>query len=1022
MRTTPLLTGVLLIFCTYSPLFSQTSVNESDLTSLYNKAHDLFHKQKYAAAQSKFIDYVSVGNNDLLVSESRFYASICAGELMLNNTEQKALIFREDEINTRQANSRFKLGEYYFRSKNYKNALLEFVEIEPLVSLDPFENEAYFFMTGYCQFVEGNLKEARAYFDEIKDYQNEYYHLANYFAAYVSFENGEYDKALKGFMRIHKNEKFNDFVPIYIAEVYAYNKQYDKVISYGDSILQNKELQKKHVVELLLAQAYFKSDDYTKSKRYYKSYADLRKLGIEDSYQYGFACYLTEEYETATKQFEGFVIEEDSLGQNVSYLLADCYLKTKKPNEARNSFLFASNLSFDKAIQEDASYNYAKLSHELKYNKAAMNAFDNFIRTYPKSRYANEAKVNYVRLLLGSNNHLLALEKIEEIPDPSKKIDEGYQRLAFNVGLEYLDINNYSKAREYLNKSLKRSVIGDYKALAHFWIGESLYKEDRYDEALKSYKNFLFVPESKQSALIAIAHYNIAYCQIKQEAYKDALFNLDTYFKLDNDIFTKQFDSDAHLRTADCFFELKVYDKAIENYNNAIAKDYSEQDYAMYQIGIIKGLQGNQIEKIDWLEKMVKLYPRSSYADEALFEKANEKFILGYKEQALREFEYLNQDFPNNQNQKRAQQKIGLIYYQLDQPEKAINIFKAIVEEFPSTRESKESLRALKDIYTDWGKVDDYFVWLESLGGKYNIRETEKDSATFESALSFLKKADCQNGIPALENYLSKFNQGIYSIDALYYLADCQYQMDNFNGSLAAFDKLIERAPNKYSNNAIEKAAALAYERDSFKRAIPYLELRAQLVNNNTELMQVYEALAKCYLETNECGQAEKYLTKIKGFDNVEKSVIQNADYTLARCAMAKGNNQKAISVFSAIASENENRLGAECQYLVAYLYYTKEEYDSATTAVITVKNDFPSHDYFLAKSFILLADIYTKKEDYLNAKGILNTIIENYEGEDLVTLAQTKLENVALLEEEKTLKLQEIKKTQEDTIQYNEK
>ena len=188
MRTTPLLTGVLLIFCTYSPLFSQTSVNESDLTSLYNKAHDLFHKQKYASAQSKFIDYVSVGNNDLLVSESRFYASICAGELMLNNTEQKALIFREDEINTRQANSRFKLGEYYFRSKNYKNALLEFVEIEPLVSLDPFENEAYFFMTGYCQFVEGNLKEARAYFDEIKDYQHEYYHLANYFAAYVSFE------------------------------------------------------------------------------------------------------------------------------------------------------------------------------------------------------------------------------------------------------------------------------------------------------------------------------------------------------------------------------------------------------------------------------------------------------------------------------------------------------------------------------------------------------------------------------------------------------------------------------------------------------------------------------------------------------------------------------------------------------------------------------------------------------------------------------------------------------------------
>ncbi|MGB0432454.1 MAG: tetratricopeptide repeat protein, partial [Bacteroidia bacterium] len=462
MRLTSLFLGAfLLLFCGQLAV-AQTTVIESDNTAAFNKAHDLFHKQKYAAAQSAFLRYINGANNAQLVSDARYYISVCAAELMLNNTVEKTLMFRDaDPINTRNAKSKFTLGQYYFRLKNYHAALFEFIQIEPLVSLNPYENEAYYFMTGYCQFVEGNLNEARAYFDEIKDYQNEYYHLANYFAAYVSFQNKEYDKALKGFKRIHKHNNFKDFVPIYIAEVYAYNKQYDLVISYGDSILQNNALQKKHVVHLLLAQAYFKKQDFKQAVKYYSKYADLRTLGTEDSYQYGYACYVLKDYNTAQKQFKSFVIDQDSLGQNVSYLLADTYVKNKLKNEARNSFLFASRLDFNKLIKEDAFYNYAKLSHELKFNKAAMNAFNEFIKTYPNSQYADEAKVNYTRILLSSNDNLKALELIEEIPNPNKKIQGGYQRLAFNVGLEYLDIQNFEKAREYLNKSLKKPVIGE---------------------------------------------------------------------------------------------------------------------------------------------------------------------------------------------------------------------------------------------------------------------------------------------------------------------------------------------------------------------------------------------------------------------------------------------------------------------------------------------------------------------------------------------------------------------------------
>lgn len=1025
MRKVLLCIGVFIILLQADILTAQTSVNEASQNHLFNRAHDLFHKQKFTAAQGVFLDYLAVGDNEMLLSESRYYISLCAAELLLSNTEQKTVAFREKNgESTRIGHSRFKLGEYHFRHKAYPKALKEFIEIDPF-SLTPVEAEAYYFMAGYSQFAAGNLSEARAYFNEIIDYQNEYYHLSNYFHAYVSFENGEYDLALKGFERIHKHPNFKDFVPIYIAEVYAYNRQYDRVISYGDSIMTNTNLQKKHVVELLMAQAYFKMEQFKESKELYQSYQDIRKLGKEDSYQYGYASYVTGDFKTCMKLFENFTLEEDSLGQNVSYHLGDAYIRNKKKMEARNSFLFASRLSYDPLIQEESAYNYARLSHELKFGKAAMKAFDEFIKKYPKSAHTEDAKVNLTRILLASNNHLQAFEMIENIPEPSKKIDEGYQRLAYNIGLEFLDIKNFEKGREYLNKSLTRAVVPEYKALAHFWIGESLFLQERYDDAVKSYKNYLFIPESKELALTGIAHYNVAYCFLKQNRadksnFKEALFHFQNYLEADNEIYKKQFDGDAHLRVADCYFALGVYDKAISNYTEGLNKNYGEQDYAMYQLGMIKGLQNKSDEKIIWLGKMVKKYQNSAYMDDALFELANERFILGNNQQALREFQYLNQDYPNNPYFKVALLKMGIIHYQLDHSEEAIASFKEVIKEFPTSRESGEALRSIKDIYTDWGRADEYFALIEELEIP-NLRDSDRDSTLFQSALSHLKKNDCTKASQGLNKYITAFPNGIFSIDAYFYLAECRHELGDFVGMLEAHDQVIDRRPNEFSNQSIEQAAAICYENDSFAKAIPYLELRTQVVNGNTELMGVYEALAKCHLELGSCANAEKYLTKIGAFKDVEQDVLEKADYTLARCAMSNGDTTKAISVFQQIANSNENKLGAESQYLVAYLYYGKGAYDSTTTAILALKDRFAGQDYFIAKSFILLADVYAKKDDFFNAKAILSTIINNYEGEDLKSLAQDKLASFEAQELAKT-QAEEQLKLEQDTIEYNEK
>lgn len=77
------------------------------------------------------------------------------------------------------------------------------------------------------------------------------------------------------------------------------------------------------------------------------------------------------------------------MGQNAMFLLGDCYIKTNNKMQARTAFGTASRMTFDKDIQEDALFNYGKLSAELDYDREAANAL---AKIPAKSKNYNEAQ------------------------------------------------------------------------------------------------------------------------------------------------------------------------------------------------------------------------------------------------------------------------------------------------------------------------------------------------------------------------------------------------------------------------------------------------------------------------------------------------------------------------------------------------------------------------------------------------------------------------------------------------------
>ena len=106
----------------------------------------------------------------------------------------------------------------------------------------------------------------------------------------------------------------------------------------------------------------------------------------------------------------------------------------------------------------------------------------------------------------------------------------------------------------------------------------------------------------------------------------------------------------------------------------------------------------------------------------------------------------------------------------------------------------------------------------------------------------------------------------------------------------------------------------------------------------------------------------------------------------------------------------------------MAYLTYLDEDFVLAEKLIFDLAEDY-NNDYFIAKAFILLSDIYMYQNNIFQAKATLESIIENHEGEDLVNIARKKWEHILETEKEKIVeKVNEepIIEILEDDFQYD--
>ena len=102
--------------------------------------------------------------------------------------------------------------------------------------------------------------------------------------------------------------------------------------------------------------------------------------------------------------------------------------------------------------------------------------------------------------------------------------------------------------------------------------------------------------------------------------------------------------------------------------------------------------------------------------------------------------------------------------------------------------------------------------------------------------------------------------------------------------------------------------------------------------------------------------------------------------------------------------SKQSSDAGAEAKYTLALIEYKMGNYKTSQSKCYDVASQVPSYDYWIAKSFILLADNHIALKDTFEAKATLQSLLDNYkkdpsDQEDIKAIAQEKLDDLILEE-----------------------
>ena len=989
-----------LICCTPILTSAQTSEKITSPVNLYKEGRNLFLQKNYAAATPPLKAFIRQEPNASLREEAEYMLVCSAYELKDKNSITLLRNYLEQYPDTPYANRIYALlAAGYFYEEKYDEALALFNSAQ-LDLLGNEERDDMTYLLATCYLKTGNVKEAAIWFETLKASSKKYDNDCAYYISYIRYTQKRYDEALKGFLPLQDNPKYKALVPYYIAEIYAIRKNYDKAEIVAQNYLSAYP-QNEHAAEMyrILGDASYHFRKYHEAINAFESYLERDASPRRDAlYMLGLSYFQTGVYSKAAETLGEVTGTNDALTQNAYLHMGLSYLQLAEKNKARMAFEQAAASNADMKIKEQAAYNYALCIHETSYSAfgESVTVFEKFLNEFPNSQYTEMVSNYLVEVYLNTRSYEAALKSIERIAHPGTRIMEAKQKILFQLGTQAFANASFEQAIGYFNQSV---AIGQYnrqtKADALYWRGESYYRLNRMTEAARNFREYLQLTEQTNNEMYALANYNLGYTAFHQKDYAQARNWFLKYIQLEKGE-NRTALADAYNRIGDCFLNERNFDEAKHYYAQAESMNASSGDYSFYQLALVSGLQKDYSGKITLLNRLAGKYPTSPYVINALYEKGRSYVLMNNNNQAIASFKELLSRYPESPISRKAAAEIGLLYYQDGNYDQAIDAYKLVINKYPGSDEARLAMLDLKSLYVDINRIDEFAALAASMPGNIRFDASEQDSLTYIAAEKIYGRGRIEEAKSSFNKYLQTFPEGSFSLNAHYYLCLIGKEQKNYDMILLHSGKLLEYPDNPFSEEALIMRAEVQFNLQQFADALASYKMLKEKATTADRRLLAETGMLRCAHLIKDDAETIHAATALLAEAKLTPELANEALYYRAKSYMNQKADKKALADLQTLAKDTRNLYGAEAKYLVAQQYYTAGEYAAAEKELLDYIERSTPHAYWLARSFVLLSDVYMAMDKKLDARQYLLSLQQNYHAnDDIEGMIESRLEKL---------------------------
>lgn len=912
-------------------------------------------------------------------------------------------------------------GVLHVEKEKYKQATKAFAKVNGK-NLSRETQPMLLFYWGYALLKQENYEKALSYLLRVKQKESLYTPHARYYAGYCYYCTKDFQNALAEFLSVQHLAGYQQIVPYYLVQIDYAQGNYEQVYTRANQLLDTFP-DNKHNYELhrMLGEMYYQDSAYNDAIQHLEAYHTLtleqeREPLRSDIYLLGVANYKVGKYQEAIQQLKNIKEQKDSISESTYLHLGHSYLRVGDEEKAKLSYAAAMRLNINSRVREEAMYNYVQITY-LQGSALGDNitAFQDFLREYPNTKYTNNVYALMADMYMNSKNYKAAYDALVGIKQPDAKMQETIQFLRYQLGIDAFLQGNMKEAATWMTQVIKNEKKSShYKTEAYYMRAESRYRMLQYPACIEDIEVFVKQSNAPKSKNYTTALYLKAYALFNQQLLKQAEYVFRQYISQADS--TQTLFTDALNRLGDCLFSSRQFDDAVATYERAIRLGNYATDYALFQQGYALGLLHRYPEKIQKMGQLSSRYPRSDYADDALYETARAHLQLDQNEEAIKMYTRILGQYPNSNKAAKAALELSMTYRTLKQYDKAIQAYKNTIQKYAGSEEAYAALEGLEQVYVETNNISDYLAYTKTLN-KINMRtSSQEDSLVYVTAELQYIMGNYEEAAAGMTTYITSFCPGgRYCVTALYYAANSFYQLRKYDAAQEQYSALAAIEGNPYMEEACMRSAEIAYDKEEYKTAAYYFQQMLRVASSSSMRITAQLGILRCNQHEGNIEAVIAAATQLLEQDQLTDNIRQEALYYRAKAHLSNQQYGLAVVDLTPLSKEVRTPMGAEAKYQLANAYFQLGSIELAEEEVMSFTQMQTTQQYWLAKSLILLSDINVQRNDIFQAKQYLLALQSNYQQQDdITTIIADKLQEIATLE---TANQQASTEIEEDTI-----